>query len=408
MRNPTGLSILALALVTPVALANDNENELARVRVPALQGGTSVNWTLGKGISFTNGDNKAVLGAWAKQEYRYVGGDVAINSSDFRIREGRIGFNVSVGEDTKVVLWIDSGNAVSVKDAWVQQKIWANDQMRIDARFGQQKPMFGREGTGSTTKRLFPEVSVSGGTFSSSKRTRGINGILAAMDNQLHVWVGAHNITVAGGTNFTGNGEDAANPDKELNYQIGFSYDSDNKGGMSRLGYAQGDLARSEELRWSVGGGLWIENESTGVAAQGMIFNLNAAVKSNGFSGMVDFYLRSAEIDGTSSADASATGITVQGTYLFEGNWVAGARYSWVNIDDDTGVNSAISLTTPSYGGTSLSANGDATEITIMGGKLLNGHAHKVLADFTFQSVDPDSGTSFDNIIFRVQHFIRL
>ncbi len=379
---------------------------MERVRIPALQGGTQVHWKLGKGIVFKKGENQATLYGHLLQRFDMIAGDLPQNKTDFAIKEARIGLKAKIGHETKLKLIVDGASTTSVKDAWIEQRLWHNNQMGISIRAGQQKPLFGREQTGSSTKRLFTDSSLASGTFS-GQRSRGANLILSGMENRLHVFAGAFNSTIAKGTRLSGQGEDSSNADVKLNYGIGATLDSDNKGGLSRMGFSQGDLKRSEDLRWSIGAGVWIGNEGTGVDSQSISFNISAAVKINGISGMLDFFLRSAEVDG-GTADASATGFTLQGTYTTESMWVFGGRYSWVDIDDDTGVNPLISVTTHSSGGSSLSANGNASEITIMGGKFFNGHKHKVLVDFTLQNIDPDSGSSIDNILFKVSHLIVL
>ncbi len=377
-----------------------------RVRIPALQGGTQVHWKLGKGIVFQNGDNKATLYGHLLQRFESISGDIAQNKNDFAVKEARIGVKASLGHETKLKLILDGASTTSVKDAWIQQRLWHNDDMNLELRAGQQKPLFGREQTGSSTKRLFTDSSLASGTFS-GQRSRGVNFILSGMEKRLHVFAGAFNSTIAKGTRLSGQGEDSSNPDVKLNFGFGATLDSDNKGGMSRMSYSAGDLKRSKDLRWSIGAGVWIGNEGTGVDSQSISLNISGVVKTGGIGAMVDFFLRSAEVDG-GTADASATGFTIQGTYVTESMWTFGGRYSWVDIDDDAGVNPLISLKTHSSSGSSLTANGSASEITIMGGKFFHGHKHKVLFDITLQNIDPDSGSSIDNLLVKVAHLIVL
>ncbi|GEM_PF-2222645 len=409
MRNPKGFSMLALALAAPVAFAGGNDG-LDTVRVPALRGDTSVDMSAGKGITFESGGSSINVGAWVRWEYRFSGGDIQPDVGTFEFLDARFGFQGHLwSPDTKFKIYLDAADSTNlVKDAWVQQKIWANDNMKVEIRGGQQKTLYGRSETGSSSLLEFPVRGVAESTFS-GLRSQGLNALLSMMENRLHVNAGVWNTSTAGGTKLTGQSEDSLNADNELNFGFGFTLDSDNEGGMSGLRYSQGDLEGAENLRWSVGGGLWVGNESTGVEADTLGINLNGVVKINGFHGLVEFFLRNAEVDG-GTADASATGLTVQGSYTMKNpKYTFGARYSWVNIDDDTGVNSAISLMTMANGGSSLNAaNGDVTEITFMVGRYLNGHANKILADLTLQSVDPDTGTSIDNMIFRVQHVVKL
>ncbi len=406
MKQTIGYSLLFLSVLSAPAFAGEGDPLMNRVRIPAIQGGTQVQWKFGKGIVFKNGENKATLYGHLLQRFESISGDIAQNKNDFAVKEARVGVKASLGHETKLKLILDGASTTSVKDAWIQQRLWHNDDMNLDLRAGQQKPLFGREQTGSSTKREFTDSSLASGTFS-GQRSRGVNFILTGMEKRLHVFAGAFNSTIAKGTRLSGQGEDSSNSDVKLNFGFGATLDSDNKGGMSRMDYAAGDLKRSKDLRWSIGAGVWIGNEGTGVDSQSISFNISGVVKTGGISGMIDIFLRTAEVDG-GTADASATGFTVQGTYITESMWTFGGRYSWVDIDDDTGVNPLISLTTHSSGGSSLSANGSASEITIMGGKFFHGRKHKVLVDITLQNIDPDSGSSIDNVLFKVAHLIVL
>ncbi|HHI79732.1 MAG TPA: hypothetical protein ENK02_07105 [Planctomycetes bacterium] len=398
--------LFALLLLSAPAYAGHDDADLSRVRIPALQKGTQVLWKFGKGVVFTNGENKATLYGHILQRFDMISGDIAQNTNNFAVKEARIGVKASIAHETKLKLILDGANTTSVKDAWIEQRLWHNEDMSLAVRAGQQKPLFGREQTGSSTKREFTDASLASGTFS-GQRSRGVNLILGAMDKRLHVFAGAFNSTIAKGTRLSGQGEDSSNTDVKLNFGFGATLDSDNKGGLSRMSYAAGDLKRSKDLRWSIGAGVWIGNEGTGVDSQSVSVNLSAVVKTHGIHGMVDAFYRTAEEDG-GTADASAKGFTIQGSYVTESMWTFGARYSWVDIDDDAGVNPLISVKSHSSGGTSLTSNGSASEITIMGGKFFNGRKHKVLFDFTFQNVDPDSGSSVDNLLLKVSHLIVL
>ncbi len=403
----TGSSLLVLALISAPALAGEEEPKWDRVRLPALSGDTQVHWKPGKGIVFQNGANKATFYGHLLQRFESIAGDLPQNKNDFQVKEARVGIKAEFGKETRLKLIVDSAGTTSVKDAWIQQRVWHNNEFDFFLRAGQQKPLFGREQTGSSTKRIFTDSSLASGTFS-GQRSRGVNLVFSGMEKRLHVFAGAFNSTIAKGTKLSAQGEDASNGDLKLNFGLGATLDSDGKGGLSRMSYSAGDLKRSPDLRWSVGAGAWIGKEGSGVDAQSLAFNLSGAVKIQGIAGMVDFFHRSASVDG-GSADASAMGFTVQGTYVTESMWTLGARYSYVHIDDDPGANSTISLKTRSGGGTSLdAANGSASEITLMGGKFLHGHKHKVLVDLTLQTIDPDGGSSTDNILFKVTHLIVL
>jgi hypothetical protein len=406
LKQSIGNSLLILGFLSSPVFAGESEPLSNRVRIPALQGSTQVRWTIGKGVVFKNGDNKATLYAHLLQRFDMIAGDTPQNQNNFAIKEARIGIKASIGKETKLKLILDGASTTSVKDAWVQQRFWHNDNLSLFLRAGQQKPLFGREQTGSSTKREFTDASLASGTFS-GQRSRGVNLVLQGMDKRLHLFAGAFNSTIAKGTRLSGQGEDSSNTDVKLNFGFGATLDSDNKGDMSRMDYAAGDLKRNQDLRWSIGAGAWIGNEGSGVDSQSLSFNLSGVVKINGIHGMLDFFLRTAEVDG-GAADASAMGFTLQGSYITESMWTFGGRYSWVDIDDDSGVNPLISLKTHSSGGSSLSTNGSASEFSLMGGKYFNGHKHKVLMDFTLQNIEPDGGSSIDNILIKFAHLIVL
>ncbi len=409
MRNPVGFSILALAAAAPLAVAGGNETKLDSVRVPALKS-ASVDYTPGKGVTFSSGESDLTITGWFKYQYRFSAGDISPDINTFEVLNGRAAFKGHLfKKTTKYYFQLDFANATNViKDAWVKQRLWSNEDLSIAVRAGQQKTLYGRSETGSSTKLEFPVRGVAESTFS-GVRARGANVLVSLLDDRLHLNGGVWNTDTAGGNKLGAGGEDSNNNDNELNFSIGAVLDSDDEGGMSGLGYSQGDLEGEDELRWSVGGGLWIGNESIPVEVDTLGFNVNGAVKINGVHAMVDFFWRNADKDGA-SADATATGLTAQASYTMKNpKYTFGLRYSWVNIDDDAGVDTKISLMTAANGGSSLNAvNGDATEFTLMVGRYLNGHSNKILADVTFQTIDPDAGSSTDNVIFRVQHLVHL
>ncbi len=406
MKQAIPLFTFALLLQSASAFAVSKEEGLDRIRIPALQNPTQVQWGFGKGIAFTHGENKATLYGHLLQRFEMISGDLSQNKTNFGIKEARIGVKARIGHDTRLKLIIGATGTPSVKDAWIEQNLWSSKDRYLSLRAGQQKPLFGREETSSSTKREFTDSSLASGTFS-GEHARGINFILGSMEKRLHIFAGAFNSTISKGTRLKGQGEDSSNKDLKLNFGFGATLDSDNKGGLSRMSYAEGDLQRSQELRWSLGAGIWVGNEGTGVDSQSISLNLSAVVKTRGFHGMLDFFHRNAKVEGE-SADAHSIGFTIQGSYTTKSMWTFGARYSWIDFDDDAGVNPMITLRSHSGGGTSLTSNGSAKEFSIMGGKLFNGRKHKILVDFTFQNVDPDRDASEDNLLLKVAQVIVL
>ncbi|MFQ5504704.1 MAG: hypothetical protein ACE5F1_07910 [Planctomycetota bacterium] len=407
---------MALAALAPLAVASGGD-EFDTVRVPAAQG-VNVSAEAGKGVTFDAGDEfKATLKSYLQAQYFFAARDSGnADLSSVRIRTARLILAGHVFDPvTRFALsleGVDDGsqavnNNGAVKDAWLMRRLYTHDDWTLDVRAGQQKTLYGRETTGTLSQQMFGDYSLAGRTFS-GKRARGANVLFSAMDQKLRASAGIFNTSPQSGGGFAV--EEGSNGDNELNYLFGVRYD--HKGDMGDMNFAQGDLGRSDDWNVGVGANVYIGNERAAATDVEVIgFNVNAVVKRKGLSGMFEFYSSSNELDnGTPSVDSN--GFNLQGTYMLENDIAVGARFSLAAKDDPDP--NGIGITPVSKGsaanGTALAGDGqgDVQEITLMAGKFFNGHSNKVLAEVTFQSVEPDQvgAVDDDNIIFKVSYAV--
>jgi len=149
----------------------------------------------------------------------------------------------------------------------------------------------------------------------------------------------------------------------------------------------------------------------TGAAAgsdvEVVAFNAGGAFKYKGFHALGEFFFQHSEIDLGGFLEEEDYGWNLQGSYTHKSGWGLAGRVSVVSIDNalNPGAQLLAPLSTGSTGGgTALPGTGDIYEYTVGINRYFNGHGRKVQADFTFQSVDPQSGSlpDNDNLIFRI------
>jgi hypothetical protein len=405
MQNRVGISLTTLALLAPATFAagGEGDDELNNLSIPSLKA-VDVQAAPGQGVTFKSGEDFSLnIYNRLQVQWRFSNLEDAPDVNTFRVRRARTKLSGHVfDEKTTFQLMMDWAQGGSyLLDAWIMQQVWANEEWKLRVRGGAGKTYYGREATGTSGGLEFVERSLAARTFSDT-RADGLMAWLNGMEEKLHAYLGAWNSDTAGGS-LAATGSNGLNPDNELNYSAGVIYDINKAMGAPEK-YRQGDLERSQDWNASVHGNVWIGNEGGAGAPDVEIFafNLGGVFKGNGFHALAEFYSYDADIDGVD--DASSTGWNAQGSYCFEGGWGVGARISMVKIDDTTAASAILRPTSggSTGGGTVLVGSGDVTEITVGVNKFLNAHDRKLQADLTLQSVDPDTGNSQDNIIFRL------
>lgn len=414
MQFRTGISLLAMAAITPFAYANnDGADDLDTISLPALQGEAKVTFKPGSGFTVDGGDDyKLNLSNRLQIQWRYANRDKTADQMTFRGRRLRTKLKGHVfSKATRYMVYLEwasaGGNSL---DVFIEQDLWENEEWALTGRAGQMKTLYGKEAAGSSGNLMFVERSLATRTFADTRAT-GALAQLKGMDDHLFVHFGIFNAGTASGSAFA-SGHLTQNADNEPNYTVGGRYEFGEN--MGDLGYDQGDLSRSEEMQASVHGNIWIGNERGtigGTTSDVDIFsyNVGGALKTGGISVLAEYFGWNGDPDVSgASTDQDAGGWNVQGTYSADDNWSFGARVSMVDIDTaaSVGATSVGLIGATSAGstgaGTALVGKGDVTEFSLGVSRFYNAHKRKLQADITFQSVDPDTGTSQDNIIFRV------
>lgn len=409
MRNRVGISLTTLALLAPATFAagGEGDDELNNLSIPSLKA-VDVEAAPGKGVTFKSGDDFSLnIYNRLQVQWRFSNLEDAPDVSTFRVRRARTKLSGHVfDQKTQYQLMMDwAQGGAYLLDAWIMQQVWANEEWKLNLRAGAGKTYYGREATGTSGGLEFVERSLAARTFSDT-RADGFMAWLNGLDEKLHAYIGTWNTDQAGGSVFAG-GSNGLNSDNELNYSVGAIYDINKAMGAPEK-YRQGDLERTQDWNVSVHGNLWLGNEQAAPVAGPDVdvfaFNFGGLFKGHGFHALFEYFSYNADIDTPGGVDASSSGWNIQGSYCFDGGWAVGARASMVKIDDNNLAAGALRPTSggSTGGGTILVGDGDVTEFTVGVNKFLNAHDRKIQADVTLQSVDPDTGNSQDNIIFRL------
>lgn len=411
-KSPLGFGLVAIAATASLAVAGgDDEKKLnssALDRLASQQGGGTGDVKLsamaGKGITFDGGDSFMLnIMNRVQPYYAFAANDGAVaDTSSFSIRRARTKFQGHIwNKDIKFRLQTDWVEGTSIKDAWIHWMFFNKDGNTVGLRFGQQKTFFGREATGSSGGLEFVDRSIATKTQANA-RARGAALTGEHAEGKFHWTAGAFNSDTAAGDG-TNSGEEAANPDNELNYI--FTVRLDPNGDMGDESYMQGDLEGVQELKWGVGAGLQIGNHravvgGSTVDVDGTSININASMKLKGFHVLGEVFLRGDEADVAGSSSTDSTGWVVGGTYTMppqEGHnsqWGFGARYSMVDFDKAQTL-----LATSGLG----SAQGDVGELTVVVNNFYHAHSLKTQASWTLQNVNPSGGSDLTNHIFELQ-----
>jgi hypothetical protein len=405
MRNLNGFSFLAAGLLATTAFAQSSDLDAVQVPAAAEQE-VNVAYKAGTGVIFSGEHFNVEFLAYGIIDYMFWARENAADISTFAINNFRLGVKGQLHHtNTKFKFQLEGQDAATpTKDLWIDQALWSSEggaQLRI--RAGQQKANFGREWIHNIRKRSFVTQSLAASTYSGARTPGGQLRFLgkAGEKNNYEVNVGVWNTNVARGTGAAGwTGEGSANTDNEMNFSITGRYDVN---GMS-MGSGQGDLARSEELKFSVGAGLWIGNENNGAAdVDTFQWNVNGALATGGIYAQFEVFGYDADIDG--GGDEASFGWTLQGDYTLADMIYFGARLSMVTHDDTMTTLNAVGA---AGDGTPL-AKGDRMRISVVGGKFFNGHYNKIQAEVTFETIDYDAaGGDSDNIIFALRYVLSM
>ena len=293
--------------------------------------------------------------------------------------------------------WTESN---SIKDAWFQWNVSITDDYKLSIRGGQQKVHFGREANIDDTKLDFIYRSAVSQTFSNA-RSRGIQVMGSAVDDQLRYSLGAFNTDVAMYSIFSG--EDSMNADNKLDW-TGFVEWTSHPGKVGMSATEAGDLAVAKDVQWAAGAGLYHGNYKDNIVDRIRATTLwtFAEVRYGGINGNFEGFWRRDESD--LGPDIDSRGLTAGATWVCPGEekdccrWGAGLRVSYVNLMDMPLALTGTRLNVPP------SRAGKIFQIEAVG-NLFQSHNHrfKHQAGFVYQNVDPENGRHEDDYIFLLQ-----
>ena len=400
--------LLAFAVLSSVALAQEAAKPAA--------GGWSVK--PGSGIKYDGGDAFSFSMANQLQvHWTFSALDAGTDTANFTVRRARTTFSGHVfDKGLRYKLQLDAADAGSsgdgaIKEGHVTWQFQDGEDCGIGLRFGQGKVLFGLEGTGASSGLFFVERSSASRGFADGY-SRGAWLVGSALKNQLRWSVGAMNTDVAGGlgAGYTDRGEEASNSDNEMSYTAMANFDplGDFNGGKGTEAFKQGDFRSDDKaLKGTVGVGIALGNgkdTAGGADVESTSININTAWSVEGFQVMGEYYMRSDDLQGTTSDTEDSDGWAVSGTYLLPKSgdsstqWGVGLRFG--QVSSDNGDNGTVNYATGLQG---LGAvEGDSTEITVVVDAFYHGHMAKSQIEYTFQDVDFTAGTDPTNHILRV------
>lgn len=400
--------LLAFAVLSSVAFAQEGAKPAA--------GGWSVK--PGSGIKYDGGDAFSFSMANQLQvHWTFSALDAGTDTANFTIRRARTTFSGHVFDKGLLYkLQLDAADAGSsgdgaIKEGHVTWQFQQNEDCGIGLRFGQGKVLFGLEGTGASSGLFFVERSSASRGFADGY-SRGAWLVGSAMKNQLRWSVGAMNTDVAGGlgTGYIDRGEEASNSDNEMSYTAMANFDplGDFNGGKGTEAFKQGDFRSDDKaLKGTIGVGVALGNgkdSGTGQDIESTSININTAWSVEGFQVMGEYYMRSDDLQGTTSDTEDSDGWAISGTYLLPKSgdsstqWGVGLRFG--QVSSDNGDNGTVNYATGLQG--LGAAEGDSTEITVVVDAFYHGHAAKSQIEYTFQDVDFTTGNDPTNHILRI------
>lgn len=424
--------LLAFAVLSSVALAQSLDDRVKTLETNVADIKSSP-WTFtpGEGLQLNGGDAFSFKMANQLQvHWTFSALDAGTDTANFTVRRARTTFSGHVFDKGLLYkLQLDAADAGSSGDGNIKEGhvTWqflgqelseadkkANKEKgdcSIGLRFGQGKVLFGLEGTGASSGLFFVERSSASRGFADGY-SRGAWLVGSALKNQLRWSVGAMNTDVAGGlgAGYTDRGEEASNSDNEMSYTAMANFDplGDFNGGKGTESFRQGDFRSDDKsLKGTVGVGLALGNgkdTAGGQDVESTSININTAWSVAGFQVMGEYYMRSDDLQGTTSDTEDSDGWAVSGTYLLpksgdsSAQWGVGLRFG--QVSSDNGDNGTVNYVTGLQG--LGAAEGDSTEITVVVDAFYHGHAAKSQIEYTFQDVDFSTGNDPTNHILRV------
>jgi hypothetical protein len=387
--------------------------EPAAIAAPSSSFAASIRAAAGEGFTIEEGSFKLTVRNKFQTRFTYTDFDTSSDTASFSVPRARTYFDGTVFDpDITWRISVQYTEAVPVKDAWVNWNVWTQESSHssIGLRMGQQKTRFGRLATASSFNQEFVDRDIASSSFSGG-RSRGFLAHGEHIDGgKLHWHAGLFNSDTAGASPFAG--EEAGNPDNELDYSFGVRFDP--MGDMGGEGYQAADLERTPNLKASVGGNLWLGNESVTIGPvtndnEVISLNLNGAVKVQGFHALGEVFIREDDVQNVTGGKLNSKGWTIQGTYTLapnaKGHQIGfGGRYSMVELEDPI----PPGLGGPVVGGL---AQGEVTDITLVVSDYYKAHNLKTQLDFTFRSIEPNSSLGIgdsDDMILRLQFTMQI
>jgi hypothetical protein len=359
------IGLLALAVTSSIALAQD--------------GGWSAK--PGSGLKYDGGDAFGLnLKGQLQVHYVYGANETGADTSNFDIRRARTSLEGHVfNKNIHYKLMIDAedaGTNSNVKQAWVQWNFMNSEAGTIGLRVGQAKQGLGLESTATSSGLYHVERSEATGEFVEQySRGAWMNG--KYMDSKLRWTLGAMNSTTLG--------EEAANDDNELGYVAAVNFDPLGdffEGKQTAESWKQGDLRDGDrKLVGTVGLGYGMDNTvAGGVDVETEVLNLNTAWSVQGFQVMGEWFDRSAQPDGGTSADSDGFSLNANYTLAKSGDsaiqWGFGARYTVVDTSD-------------------LVGGDEVTDISLIANAFYHGHACKTQFEVTQREYDSNDDTDY-------------
>lgn len=422
-------SLIALAVSSSLLVAQDPK--------------PPVGWTAkpGSGLTYDNGDTFSLK--WVNRiqvHFTNTNNDgegptaSSTDTSSFAIRRARTQLSGHVfSKNIQYALYLDgvdqgSSGDGNIKQAWVLWNFSKSDDGALGLRVGQAKTMFGLEASGTSAGLWFVERSSASRAFADSfSRGAWLVGQMMK-ERPLRFALGAMNTDVAGGlgANYVDRGEETANSDNELSYVVSANFDplgDFHDGKQTVESRRQGDWrTEKKDFRGTIGVGVALGNGkdastvSTGTDVDGQdvestSINLNTAWAVGGINILGEYFMRTDDLQGASSAgvpnndEEEPSGYAVSIGFLTDKSadsaiqWGFGLRYSFVETDEGA-LGSGVDYLTGAQGIGSVL--GEVSEISAVINAFYHSHSCKTQIDYTIQDVEPDSGSGWTNNILRI------
>lgn len=386
----------------------------------------------GSGLTYDGGDAFGINWlSFAQASWSYANNEDADDTNSFDVGVARTQLRGHVyNRNITYRLQLDLAengdqNGSILKDAYAQYNFSSSDEGRVGLRFGQGKTLFGLEGTGWVHGLWFVDRSIASAAFAGA-RSRGawIVGSLMEKDRPLRFAFGAMNGDVSGAlaagdpnttpvtSGFVGVGEENSNGSNELSYVASANWDllGDMFGGEQTAEYwRQGDMrGENGDCRGTIGAGIALGNgvdADTSRDIESTSINLNTAWNAKNWNFLGEWFTRRDDIQSGVSDEEDVSGWAASLGYLLPKSgdsalrWGLGLRYGMV--ETDAGEAGGVNFLTGARG--IGSDAGDATELSAVVNAFYNGdHSCKTQVQYTWQDVDPSTGSGQTNHILSV------